>query len=130
MQCRLVRRALVRAGLSGRDSLAPGRRSLLAGGPQGLGLGHETPGSEQTLELARREQPDLITTDILNIHMPGIDLVFQLRNEATTRDTPILLASAHARHWLGFFGGADAFLQLPFGPQELLALVDELLWTR
>ena len=85
------------------------------------------PGGEQTLELARREQPDLITTDIMNIHMPGIDLVFQLRNDAATRDTPILLASAHNRHWPGFFGGADAFVQLPFGPEELLALVDEML---
>ncbi len=44
------------------------------------------PGGAQTLELARQEQPDLITTDIMNIHMPGIDLVFQLRNEAATRD--------------------------------------------
>ncbi|MGD9101294.1 MAG: HEAT repeat domain-containing protein [Anaerolineae bacterium] len=87
------------------------------------------PGGDQALELAQREQPDLISTDILNVHMPGIELVFRLRNETTTRDTPILLASVHTRHWLGFFGGADAFIQVPFEPGELLALVDELLCT-
>ncbi len=86
-----------------------------------------SPGGQQTLELARRQQPDLIATDLRNVHMPGIDLVFHLRNDEATREIPIVIASVHPQHYLGFFGGADAFLRVPFGPEELLSLVDEIL---
>lgn len=92
-------------------------------------------GGEQTLELARCERPDLIITDLMNTHMMGMKLVAELRSAAITRDIPIVMASAQplfwfsgSFHWLGFFEGADAYLQQPFGPQELLSLVDEILF--
>jgi CheY-like chemotaxis protein len=87
------------------------------------------PGGMQTLELARCQQPDLIATDMLNSPMTGTDLVFELKNEVATREIPIVLVSAHTRYlrWLGFFAGADADIQKPFGPAQLVALLDEML---
>jgi CheY-like chemotaxis protein len=87
------------------------------------------PGGIQTLELARRQQPDLIATDMLNSPMRGTDLIFELKREAATREIPVVLVSAHARNlrWLGIFAGADADIQKPFGPAQLVALLDEMI---
>lgn len=91
------------------------------------------PGGEQTLELALREHSDLITTDLMNVHKMGPDLVFDIRSNAALREIPIVLVSAHPAFWfsgplslLGLFAGADAYLQKPFNIAELVALVDAL----
>jgi CheY-like chemotaxis protein len=86
-------------------------------------------GGEQTLELARRERPDLVTTDILNPHMMGTDLILKLRSDAATRGIPIAVVSAYYLPWLGLFVGADAYLRAPVGPGELVALIDEVLFA-
>jgi len=84
-------------------------------------------GSEQTLELARREYPDLITTDVLNPHMMGTDLILELRSNAATREIPIVVVSAYYLPWLGIFMGADAYLRAPVSPGELVTIIDEVL---
>jgi DNA-binding response OmpR family regulator len=91
-------------------------------------------GGEETLELARREYPDLITTDIMNTRMMGTDLIFELRSETTTREIPIVIVSVQPLFWfsgplpwLGLFWGADTYLQKPFDIGELVALIDEIL---
>jgi CheY-like chemotaxis protein len=91
-------------------------------------------GGEETLELARCEHPDLITTDIMNSHMMGTDLVLKLRRERETREIPIALVSAQPvlwfsipLPWLGLFWGADAYLQKPFDVRELVKLADQML---
>ncbi|HLF26950.1 MAG TPA: HEAT repeat domain-containing protein [Anaerolineae bacterium] len=88
-----------------------------------------TLGGEQTLELARRERPDLITTDILNPHMLGIDLIRELRIGTTTRETPIVVLSAYYLPWLGVFVGADAYIRQPAHPEELVRLMDQMLFA-
>ena len=82
-------------------------------------------GGEQTLELVRRELPDLITTDILNPYMMGTDLVVELRSDAATRRIPIVVVSAYYLPWLGVFMGADAYVRAPFAPQELVPFHDD-----
>lgn len=93
------------------------------------------PGGEQTLKLVQRERPDLITTDIMNTHMMGTDLVLELRNETATREIPIVLVTAQPLFWfsgswpwLCVFEGADAYLQKPFDVKELVTIVDEMLF--
>ncbi len=81
---------------------------------------------EQALEAARREQPDLILTDIMMPRLDGLGLLRALRNDANLRDTPVILLSARAGEEArveGLDAGADDYLVKPFSARELLARV-------
>jgi CheY-like chemotaxis protein len=76
------------------------------------------------MEIARREQPDLLLQDV---RMPGLDLdklVQSLRAEPRLRKIPILLFSASMD--LGETAqrvGAEGVLDKPFKPNEVLDAV-------
>ncbi len=93
------------------------------------GAGHEVrlanDGGE-ALALARAQAPDLIVSDVMMPGMDGVELVRMLREDATLRDTPVLLLSARAGEEArvsGLASGADDYLIKPFSARELLARV-------
>ncbi len=48
----------------------------------------------EALAVLRRERPDLLITDIVMPHMDGYELVRQLREDASTANTPVIFCSA------------------------------------
>ncbi|MCA1566760.1 MAG: PAS domain S-box protein [Acidobacteria bacterium] len=83
------------------------------------------------LELARRELPALIISDVMMPHLDGIELCRRLREDARLSLTPILLISAHRKDTEsaleGLKAGADEYLEAPFDPPRLVAQVARLL---
>jgi chemosensory pili system protein ChpA (sensor histidine kinase/response regulator) len=77
--------------------------------------------------------PDLIIADIEMPRMDGFELTKQLRSDERTKSIPIIIVSSrmaekHRRHALDL--GADAFFGKPYGEEDLLARVGELLAGR
>ena len=55
----------------------------------------ESSDGAEALELARKEHPDLIISDVLMPTMDGYEFVRQLRQEPTIADTPVIFSTAH-----------------------------------
>jgi PAS domain S-box-containing protein len=80
------------------------------------------------IEIAKRENPEVILLDIL---MPGIDgyeVCKILKNEKATQNIPILMISALGENvkerTKGLNAGADAFISKPFNQVELRAQIN------
>jgi len=88
------------------------------------------PDGKKGLELARREQPDLIVTDLMMPVMDGLELTRQLRADEVLRQIPVVMLTARGDledRLVGVETGVSAYLAKPFSPRELLATVRSLL---
>jgi DNA-binding NarL/FixJ family response regulator len=86
-------------------------------------------GVEALVRLAE-STPDLIITDIRMPRVDGHTLVQQLRESPSTRLIPIVFLTAKdttADRVAGFRAGADYYLTKPFEPEELIAVVGNIL---
>jgi CheY-like chemotaxis protein len=83
------------------------------------------------LDLARDLRPDLIVLDVMMPGTSGLDVLAALREEPRTGDTPVVVITAwtHAQQE-ALDAGAQRFVSKPFDPDELKAIVDELLALR
>jgi CheY-like chemotaxis protein len=79
----------------------------------------------------RREKPDLVITDIIMPDKEGLEVIMELTNE---KPRPKLIAMSgggmlDARTYLNLAEklGADATLEKPFRPADLLSLVEKFL---
>lgn len=82
------------------------------------------------LEQIARERPDLVLLDINMPRLDGIEMLRRLRADAATATLPVILLTAKSRDediLEGKRSGADYYLNKPFSPTELLALVREAL---
>ncbi|BAO43765.1 two component AraC family transcriptional regulator [Thiolapillus brandeum] len=82
------------------------------------------------LDLARERLPDLIITDVAMPRMDGLTLLSRLRNEAATRDIPVILLTARTTKRdtvRGLQAGADDYLTKPFDTSELVVRINGLL---
>ena len=87
---------------------------------------------ERGLARAREEQPDLVLLDVMMGNIDeGFQVAYQLRNDATTREIPILMLTAVGDQ-TGFdfdpardqeFLPVDEFLEKPISPRKLVDLV-------
>ncbi|MCS6808790.1 MAG: response regulator [Bacteroidota bacterium] len=78
------------------------------------------------LEIAQREKPDLIISDIMMPEMDGYAVLKALRSDEATASIPIVFLSAkadiaHIREGMNL--GADDYLPKPFSIDELLRVV-------
>ncbi|HET6549665.1 MAG TPA: SpoIIE family protein phosphatase, partial [Solirubrobacter sp.] len=84
------------------------------------------PDGAVALELARREPPDLVVTDVMMPNLDGFGLLTALHAEPATTAVPVLMVSARAGEdgtIEGLEAGADDYLVKPFAARELLARV-------
>ena len=82
---------------------------------------------EQALDLARREQPELIVLDLMLPKLDGLDVCRALRRE---RDVPIIMLTARDEEIdrvVGLELGADDYVVKPFSVRELLARIKTVL---
>jgi CheY-like chemotaxis protein len=91
----------------------------------------ESTRGDATLETARAERPDLIVLDMMMPGTSGLDVLAALREEPGTGHTPVVVITAwtHAQQE-ALAAGAQRFVSKPFDPDELKAIVDELLAKR
>jgi len=86
-------------------------------------------GAEALVKLAQA-LPDLIISDIRMPGMSGYELARQLRDSSRTALVPIVFLTAKGEsedRIEGFRAGVDAYLTKPFVPDELLAVVNNIL---
>lgn len=81
------------------------------------------------LELAQRELPNLVVTDLMMPGIDGLELTQRLRGDARTRHIPILMLTARGAlddRVKGLETGVAAYLTKPFSPRELLTCARQL----
>lgn len=94
----------------------------------GAGFGFiEASDGMEAIELAKTHKPDVIVLDLMLPGLSGLDVLAQLRGDANGTRFPIVVISAwgDARDE-AFAAGADRFVLKPFIPDDLRAVVEEL----
>lgn len=85
---------------------------------------------DESVELARALEPDLIVLDLMMPGRSGLDVLSELRAETRFAETPVVVLSARAQaadHAAVGAAGATSFLTKPFSPRELCGTVTGLL---
>ena len=85
---------------------------------------------EDGLDMARKENPDLILLDLMLPEMDGLDVWKAIKNEAKTSHIPIIILTAKAQEAdkiVGLELGADDYMTKPFSPRELIARIKAVL---
>jgi PAS domain S-box-containing protein len=92
---------------------------------------HVARDGKEGFELALRERPDLLISDVVMPKGDGIDLCRRVRNDSALRSTPILLVSGvlfdPENVVEGLRAGADDYLEMPFNAMNLIARVTRLI---
>src|SRR5438105_10279454 len=82
------------------------------------------------LEVIRRHRPDLVVLDLMMPGMDGLQVCQQLRADARTGRTPVIMLTAKATEAdriVGLELGADDYVTKPFSPREVVARVKAVL---
>jgi DNA-binding response OmpR family regulator len=82
------------------------------------------------LEMARKEDPDLILLDLMLPKMDGYKVCRMLKFDAKYKDIPIIMLTARAQDVdksMGAEAGVNAYITKPFDHRELLDKIKELL---
>jgi two-component system alkaline phosphatase synthesis response regulator PhoP len=88
---------------------------------------------EEALRRARSQPPDLIVLDLMLPGMDGLTVCRELKQDAKTRDLPIIILTAKGEEAdivAGLELGADDYVTKPFSPRVLLARVRVVLRRR
>lgn len=75
-------------------------------------------------------RPDLILLDIMLPDMDGISILKRLKKDKTTKDIPVIMATAKGTEYdkvIGLELGADDYLAKPFGMMEMVSRVKAVL---
>mgnify|MGYP006279485841 CR=1 FL=1 len=84
-------------------------------------------------ELIQQQTPDLVITDIMMPQVDGYQFLEKLRNDPRYKGLPVVFLTAKgmtADRIKGYESGCDAYLSKPFDPDELVAIVKNLLSRR
>jgi CheY-like chemotaxis protein len=85
---------------------------------------------KEALDMARQKKPALVLLDVSMPQMDGFEALTALRGDLATRNTPVILISAHrdeAEVVKGFNLGADDYVTKPFNSGELIARIGRVL---
>ncbi|NJO40894.1 MAG: response regulator transcription factor [Cyanobacteria bacterium CRU_2_1] len=84
-------------------------------------------------ELVCHNTPDLVITDIMMPQIDGYQFLRQLRDDPRFKMLPVVFLTAKGMRGdriQGYQAGCDAYLSKPFSPEELVAIVENLLKRR
>jgi len=93
----------------------------------------EAASGEEGLEVALKQIPDIIITDVVMKELSGVELCTKIKEEPALSHIPVILltSSSSAEVKLkGIEGGADDFITKPFDKDILIARVSNLLKSR
>ena len=93
----------------------------------------EAADGKEGLEIAEKEVPDLIISDIMMPVMNGLDFCRQIKENIITSHIPVIMLTARSldeNQVEGYLHGADAYITKPFSSKLLLARIDNLLKNR
>jgi two-component system phosphate regulon response regulator PhoB len=85
---------------------------------------------EKGIELAVKEEPDLIILDLMLPAIDGFEVCKTLKQQQSTAGIPIIILSAKSRETdkvVGLELGADDYVTKPFSPRELIARIKAVL---
>jgi DNA-binding response OmpR family regulator len=88
-------------------------------------IGVVCPKPEDVLNTTRREKPDLILMDVHLAEVDSIHILREIRTDAELRAVPVVMTSGLDVREKCEANGASAFMQKPFKPSELVALVKQ-----
>ncbi len=84
-------------------------------------------------ELLQQQLPDLVISDVMMPQVDGYQFLKQMREDVRFKATPVIFLTARgmkADRISGYQAGCDAYLSKPFDPDELIAIVQNLLERR
>jgi DNA-binding response OmpR family regulator len=88
---------------------------------------------QEALDLICERRPDAAVLDVKMPKLTGIDVVKQVRERESVRDTPVILLSAGVQEDTiarGFEAGANDYIRKPFSPDDLVQRLDQVLAGR
>ncbi len=84
-------------------------------------------------QILQQKTPDLVISDIMMPKVDGYQFLKQLREDPRFKTLPVVFLTARGMtsdRILGYQAGVDAYLSKPFDPDELVAIVENLLDRR
>jgi two-component system, OmpR family, response regulator len=83
---------------------------------------------DEAIDLVRTLRPDVVVLDVMLPGRSGLEVVRQIREDETLKDTPVLVMTAFSEIEPedAIAAGANRFLSKPFDIEELTAAVKEL----
>ncbi len=87
---------------------------------------------EEGLRAVTSFAPDIMLLDVMMPKLDGFQVLKSMREQAATRDLPVILLSANASpedEQAGIAAGADEYMTKPFDPPDLIVRVKRLLAT-
>jgi DNA-binding NarL/FixJ family response regulator len=91
------------------------------------------PGAKDAWEMLQRDQPDLVITDVMMPQIDGYQFLKQMRDDPRFTAMPVIFLTARGMksdRISGYQAGVDAYLAKPFDPEELIAIVKNILQRR
>ena len=81
-------------------------------------------------DLLQYQTPDLVISDVMMPEVDGYKFLQQLREDARFKSLPVIFLTARGMtsdRIQGYQAGVDAYLPKPFDPDELIAIIENLL---
>lgn len=85
---------------------------------------------KSALEQVKKEQPDLITLDVMMPEMDGYETCFHLKEDPETKNIPVIMVTNRGKmksRLTGISFGADFYISKPFEIEDLLELMEKAL---
>jgi DNA-binding response OmpR family regulator len=88
-------------------------------------------GGREGIDTVRRLKPDLVLLDLMMPQVDGWEVYQQMKADPELRTIPVIVVTAKAQSIDKVLGlhiaKVDAYVTKPFGPQELMASVNDVL---
>ncbi|MCK4794744.1 MAG: response regulator [Desulfobacteraceae bacterium] len=84
----------------------------------------------RSLELARKEKPDLIILDVMMPGITGYEVCKILKDNEETKDIFIVLLTARGQEVdrvMGLEAGVNEYISKPFSPRKLRTIINKIL---